>query len=99
MQRISFEQYDDRSDNQAQIIIEEGSFDAEDTFEDEGVQFHGGNLAVIDLDFSPCVIVDGDLEITGDISCAFERGLFVVNGNLKYEVFSFPFPTVVTGNV
>ncbi len=99
MQKISFEQYDDWSNNQVEIIVEDGFFDAEDAFAEEGVQFHEGNLAVDTLDVSPCVVVDGDLEVAGDISYAFERGLLVVKGNLKCKVFSFPFPTVVTGNV
>lgn len=99
MERISFEEYNEWSDSHAGIIKDEGFFDDEDVFAEEGVQFHQGNLSVVSLDVSPCVVVDGDLEISGEIAYAFERGLLVVNGNLKCNNFSFPFPTVVTGNL
>jgi hypothetical protein len=99
MKIISFEEYNEWSENHAGIISEDGFFDDEDVFEEEGVQFHIGNLSVNSLDVSPCVVVDGDLEIAEDITYQFERGLLVVNGNLKCKNFSFPFPTVVTGNI
>jgi len=99
MERISFEEYDKWLERHSGVIGEYGFFDAEDAFEEEGVQFHKGNLSVGSLDVSPCVVVDGDLEITGSITYSFDRGLLVVNGNLRCNDFFFPFPTVVAGNL
>jgi len=99
MEKISFEEYNEWATVQAGIIEEYGEFDAEEAFEEEGVQFHKGNLSVDTLNISPCVVVDGDLEIKGEIDWEFERGLLIINGNLKCIKFTFPFQTVVTGSI
>ena len=99
MKKISFEEYNKWADTHSGIIGEYGFFDDEDAFEEDGVQFHEGNLSVDILDVSPCVVIDGNLEIKDEITYQYERGLLVVNGDLTCQTFDFPFPAVVTGNI
>ena len=99
MKKISFEQYNKWATAQGGIIEEDGEFDAEEAFEEEGVQFHKGDFSVDKLNISPCVVVDGDLEVKGEIDWEFERGLLVVNGNLKCKRFRFPFQAIIAGNI
>lgn len=99
MEKITFDQYDEWSEKHPGIISEEGFFDDAYAFEEEGVDFYDGDLSVGVLDVSPCVVVDGNLEVTEEFTYQFERGLLVVNGNLKCKNFDFPFPTVVTGHL
>ena len=99
MGKITFEELDQWQESQSGVVNEEGFFDDGEFFEEEGVQFHKGDLRVANLEVAPCVVVDGNLIVEGEINYPFDRGLLVVTGDLKCQHFSFPFPTVVAGNL
>ena len=99
MEKITFEEFDQWQESQSGVVSEDGFFDDADVFEEEGVQFHHGDLRVANLEVAPCVVVDGNLIVDGEINYPFDRGLLVVTGDLKCQHFSFPFPTVVAGSL
>lgn len=99
MNRISFDELNQWTERQGGIISDEGFFDAEEAFEEEGVQFHQGDYSVNTLNVSPCVVVDGNLEVSDEITWEFERGLLIVNGDMRCKTFDFPFAAVITGNL
>ena len=99
MEKITFEEFDQWQESQSGVVNEEGFFDDGEFFEEEGVQFHKGDLRVANLEVAPCVVVDGNLIIDGEINSPFDQGLLVVTGDLRCQHFSFRFQTVVAGNL
>jgi hypothetical protein len=99
MKKISFEAFDQWVENIDGVIAEEAFFNESEHFEDEGVQFHEGDLHVATLETAPCVVVNGNLTVDGTIQSSFDCGLLVVNGDLRCDHFTYSFNAVISGSL
>ncbi len=99
MKRISFDAFDQWVENLDSDVADDMFFDESEHFEEEGVQFHAGDLHIESLETAPCVVIDGNLTVDGQISNAFDCGLLVVNGNLHCRDFTYSCNTVITGHL
>ncbi|WP_157313912.1 hypothetical protein [Chitinibacter sp. GC72] len=99
MKNIDFETMNEWINQQGGLIQKEAFFEEEDAFEEEGAQFYQGNLSVDTLSVSPCVVIDGNLEVADEITWDFDVGLLVVKGDLRCKTFDFALNAVISGNL
>jgi hypothetical protein len=99
MRKITFDEFYAWTQSQSGIVAEEAFLDESDEFEDEGVQFHKGDLTVDNLMIGACLVVEGNLTVTGNIRHEYDVGLLVVTGNLTCQEFTFSLTAVIAGNL
>ena len=99
MHTMTFTELDGWVAQQSPLIQAHAFFDAAEHFDDEGVQFHRGDLVVDSLVVSPVTVIDGNA-VTSEIAYDYDVGLLVVTGNLTCDhIGRLAFDVVVGGSL
>ncbi len=98
MKRITVGEMFDWSETQSSYIRDNIVYDEYDDPDEMDVDLYEGDYQTDTLVLNPCVVVEGNLTVN-NITWKCDCGLLVVTGDLRCKNFSYPYTTVVGGNI